>query len=282
MQTNGHLDWLSVTFPAGFNPVMVTPETGDWERVGPGRYGYRSLSVSPNGSQMLSEGTDEQGVHVILPGEALADVRQRGLSERGLIEAVLRYNGKVTRLDLALDVFQSNLSVSDFVEAYESGQITTPAKSATRTQSIGDTGDTFYVGSRSSERMMRIYDKNAQMRIVSVDAWLRLELETKKAVAAAMSLAVADEDDTRTVVNASLRAFCRWDNPAYIAATSGRDVELPELPRKPPAFLSWLQAQVIPAAAKFQQSNQDTDVAAMFDAMLQMEMERRFGVVKRK
>lgn len=276
MSTNGHLDWISVTFPRDFSLAALSPEAGEFTRVGPGRYGYASLLVSPSGAQALADGTEVQGVHVILPGQTLEDMRSRGYSERALCEAIERHGGLTSRLDLALDMVSEPLSVSDFADAYEAGEFHTPAKSATRTQEVGGQGDTFYLGSRSSDRMLRIYNKAAQMGLTDGTAWLRLELECKKLRARALLGAVSRQSYTRAVVNAAIRDFLEWPNDKYIAAVTAPDVDMPELTRKLPAFLNWLSTQVVPAAAKFQVMNPDQDVLAMFETMLVLELQRRY------
>jgi DNA relaxase NicK len=282
MQSNGHLDWISVTFPSDFKLISLLPEAGEFTRVGDGRYGYATLSVSPSGAQALSDGKPNQGVHVILPGATLEDMRARGYLERTLCETIEAKGGQASRVDVAIDIFGEGFTVPDFADAYARGEFKSPAKSATRTQQVGGTGDTFYLGSRTSDRMLRVYNKAAERGLSSGEAWLRLELETKKLRARAVLGAVSKHPYTRAVVNASIRDFLEWPNDKYIAAVTGEDVDMPELTRKLPAFLSWLSKQVVPAAAKYQAMNPAQDVMAMFETMLVMELERRYPTYNRE
>jgi hypothetical protein len=128
----------------------------------------------------MSDGREKMGVHVVLNGDSLLNARVSNVSDKETLSKIVFYKGKVTRLDLAIDAHGTHLTVDDFAAAYERKEITSPAKSGTHIKNIGVDGRTFYLGSRSSERMLRIYDKNAEQKIVDTESWLRLELELKK------------------------------------------------------------------------------------------------------
>lgn len=276
METNAHLDWISVTFPREFNLNALLPETGQFTHQGKGRYGYGNIWISGNGAQALTDGSDAQGVHVILPGQTLEDMRTRGYSERALVEAILRYDGQTSRLDLALDVQGGKLTVSDFADAYEREEFQSPAKKATRTQEVGGHGDTFYLGSRVSDRMLRVYNKAAQLGIADTASWIRLELETKKLRARALMGAIAQQETVRQIVNASILDFLDWDNSEYQAMIACHDVDLPLVERSLPAFLKWIETQVAPAMARYQVQHPDQDVLAMLNTMFYVTMKQKF------
>jgi DNA relaxase NicK len=276
LDTNAHLDWISVTFQTGFNLHTLLPEAGEFTYAGKGRYGYGSIHISGNGAQALSDGSDAQGVHVILPGQTLADMRDRGYDERALMETILAHGGKLSRLDLAIDVQGGKLTVSDFADGYANGEFITTAKSATRTQEVGGAGDTFYLGSRVSDRLLRVYNKAAQLGITDISSWIRLELETKKARARAIAETISAQDDLRSVINEAIQNFLDWDNEDYWAIISCSNVDLPLLERSLPNFLKWLEIQVMPAAARYQVLNPEQDVMAMMRTMFFVTLRERF------
>lgn len=88
--------------------------------------------------------------------------------------------GHISRLDFAVDVFAPVLA-QDIERAWVEGRVTSPAKRAHPMPQYDNTGKTtgytFYIGSPSSERKLRIYDKAAAEGVPG--PWVRIELETK-------------------------------------------------------------------------------------------------------
>lgn len=179
------IDWLRYTAHWGFrnlpsNPSahsaarigrIVFPFSTDWKEAKP-RNGYTAAIESvayKNVVVMWSPERADMGVSVDLPGSALGllDVWM-------LIDHVVDNDYSVSRIDLAIDVPERWEGVI-LARLLQIGWVTTAAK---KWQHItGTTGWTVYVGSRTSERFLRVYDKGAQMG--TDDAWTRVELECK-------------------------------------------------------------------------------------------------------
>ena len=180
-----------------------------WTAMGGARfYGRRHEYL---GATLLSECQSkgaEDNVHVVLPGEACA------VGVDALLQLLTRLNAwssrcAVVRLDLAVDgvpftpldayrAVQARQTVS-WVKRGRDGLVT-----HTWTSSNGPgEGNTLYVGRRSSQRCLRIYDKRGPTRI---------ELETKGAYASAVALGLLERrgDDPRLAgfVVGCLREFC--------------------------------------------------------------------------
>lgn len=154
------------------------------------RYGYRYVANAPDGTSVhWTSANSDMGMHVSYPGQAI--------NKHGGI-AMLRYhmaNGaRVTRLDLAADLFDARMPIEllfDMMRAREE-DLKLPAgkdsskgafgRAVTRSRKYfmmsGSTGATLYIGSRTSERMMRIYDKRAQAGETGGEHW-RAEIELK-------------------------------------------------------------------------------------------------------
>ena len=95
----------------------------------------------------------------------------------------------ITRCDIALDDYEGIHGIEDAKALYESGAFITsglPPKSQQIINSDGS-GDTFYVGSRSSDKYFRVYEKGRQLagtksHLVNFSGcihWVRWELELK-------------------------------------------------------------------------------------------------------
>jgi len=124
-----------------------------------------------------------EGVLVDLPGRACAALGDK------LVEfmAWCLTRGRVTRADYAVDDVRGRLSPQKMVEAYDAGQVVTRWQGCTEIKSRGapgeTTGHTCYLGSRSGQSMLRVYDKRleqlAKGHKVPDGPWVRCELETR-------------------------------------------------------------------------------------------------------
>lgn len=90
---------------------------------------------------------------------------------------------RFTRVDVALDDYDSRLFVGRTWDAMQAGDWVTRFRSYSRIQSVDRydatrNGDTVYIGSRSSEAFVRVYDKAAESGDLS-GHWVRLEFEFK-------------------------------------------------------------------------------------------------------
>lgn len=103
-----------------------------------------------------------------------------------LIFLILEKEGKITRIDLALDIFdESSPSVKTLQDYIKRGQLSTKSYKFVEINSgrILDgrlSGFTLYIG--ASPQLLRIYDKKQERRdnageVIDVDKWVRWELE---------------------------------------------------------------------------------------------------------
>jgi len=88
--------------------------------------------------------------------------------------------GRVTRLDVAFDLMDGQISIDDGEKAYHLGKFTgngRPPK-ALRIKELSDTGcgETLYIGNRKNGKMLRIYEKGKQLGD-SQSTWVRAEVE---------------------------------------------------------------------------------------------------------
>ena len=185
------LDWLSVTYPYSEPWLDVLPYLPGLQ---PLKTGSRFLSgkhydvVLPLQAGRVSAHSErpEMGISLVVTGENLRAMRQdwQG-SEIDLLRVLLGDSGRASRLDVALDVVgDDSATVHSMVEAYSSGGVISTARRAEFWQGLSledkpahEVPGTFYLGSRQSDRYLRVYNKAAEMEDLK-RAWLRTELQS--------------------------------------------------------------------------------------------------------
>lgn len=139
------------------------------------RYEY-AITCSITGVR-IDAAIGRQGIRVQMPGAFWLENRQDQLVLLGYyVKEVAR---KITRIDVAFDYKSEAASAARTAEEYwlEHG-----IEGIKKTKLISSkNGSTFYIGSRQSERMLRVYDKGLQLG--DDPNWRRCEIEIKGATA---------------------------------------------------------------------------------------------------
>lgn len=144
--------------------------------------------------------------------------RVDGWHWHNFISFILEQQGKVSRIDLALDVFDdSSPSVRVLQDYVKRGQLSTKSHKFIEINSgrILDgklTGFTLYIG--SSPQILRIYDKKQERRdnadeVVNVEKWVRWELELTGKKAMQVALQISNGKPLNAIVKGVLSAhYC--------------------------------------------------------------------------
>lgn len=151
----------------------------------------------------------------------------------------------VTRIDIAIDWFDP-LYLRTMKEQLDAGQAETRAQEWPLIE--GRTGATLYVGSRSSEKCLRVYDKAAEQGVN--ETWYRIELECKGDFARGVALHV--DGNGYEYFGDIIRGFCNWPNsPEWQAATTSPTLlEGIAKPEKRRDTYAWLMSAAAPSLAK--------------------------------
>lgn len=178
MLTTSFIDWMSYVLE---NVIAETEAdfmyffrilnlgTDGFKRCKP-RNAYKIAYMNEQGALiMCSPCRPDMGINVLLTGSVLA--KYDWLT---VLQALNAQPGHFTRLDLTIDARDHGLSIDSLYMRADSGHMKCKAQNVSRVQS--KTGSTCYVGSRTSERFMRIYDKAGEQGITGED-WKRIELE---------------------------------------------------------------------------------------------------------
>lgn len=253
MYATKHLDWLSITVNSLAEVETIIP-SADWHYVGKGRHGYRAAYEDRISGARVETDSSTVGMdtHLTLSGMALHAIRTTFRDgDNGLVNACRTVNGRVSRIDLAVNAHRGELKVVDFRNAIKSGSAKSTMQRVYYVEGMGNerAGDTLYLGSPKSDRQLRIYDKAAEQGVLDGKAWLRLEVALRRLHAKAGLQACVD--NTCTVSISSYLASCLvWEVPEYKALVGSVSNPVTPIPRKDTNTQRWLRDQCAPALAK--------------------------------
>ncbi len=178
-----------------------------------GANGYKKMyRLNSFPISILSDGNEDMGIHVVISGSAMPDLLSHfkasltfdtpfagdvvclsDFDNSIMVEFLqqVRNIGWFTRLDLAVDDLGANyFTVRDVREFLERQEVVSKFRTYRdvyeSTFTNENTGHTIYFGSRQSEVMLRVYDKQleqnrnaADPESMTNDPWIRWELELK-------------------------------------------------------------------------------------------------------
>jgi len=180
---DGLEDFASAVCHYFLNPIHFTYDV----TIKGGRNGYKNhwkIQKSDKNNQSIEVGYfcfggNNDTLCISLTGTACQSIGKDGFSFiRDFIE---EQGGHITRVDLAHDCFNGEVSIDDVHSWYNDGLFKASARGKyPNAQKIDDLGSgkgcTFYVGSRESGKYFRAYEKGKQLGDKN-SPWVRLELE---------------------------------------------------------------------------------------------------------
>lgn len=180
------------------------------------------------------------------------------LERRGQLYALLDHvRPRLTRLDIAVDMLVDT-EPGEFVSAGYSPRFKTTS------HIISDTGATFYVGSRESERYARVY-RYAPPHPRA--AWLRCEFVLRHENATATAAAIADVGILG--VAAQLGNSYGWKHPVWKPEfLTDQTIPTWRPERRQGATVRWLITSVFPSMARLVKEGVIEDVDAFLDQHL--------------
>lgn len=209
------IDWVSFTLPVDRWPEFLRVYPWDVTLLDRGGMGYTASGIILDVGRVFWSPLDSRmGYHVSLPATALA-MPQVG-APLGLLACVFELGGHLTRLDLARDSAELDLSL--ILAKLQGGEYLSRWKSFTAIQKTQKTldgmqvgGMTIYLGNRQSRMYARFYDKQAE-RIQAGEPdpgpLTRFEMECKREGADVLGRAlVAGDWETVLGVFASYLSF---------------------------------------------------------------------------
>lgn len=184
------------------------------------------------------------GIKFEMKGETLG----KGAEGEFLLTSALRAGYRATRIDVAFDVFNGGYFPSDLHEEYV-GWFGVEGKTKTNLYG-GAQGQSFEIGSRQSDRFVRVYDKAREQGLDN--DWVRFEVEMKGHLSRGLADAIAE--DHRVAVSQLLIALQLQDNPvvmeimAYAKSAGWATIKAPRVKSNRE---KWLRGDVTSALEKF-------------------------------
>ena len=255
------IDWFSGTKLSG--PLVFDkafPESmGQTVSTAKPRNGYNHADMLKCGAVILHHNQyRDMGYHAQFDGASIRELRNAGMTDTQFVRRLSSMSVKASRIDVAMDIFGSDdLTVASIANAVERGQIAAVTKKATYTHGVGGktNGATLYLGSRQSERMLRVYDKAAESGLDDIK-WIRLEFEIKDEQAHAVQGAIVVNNSIADVFRAVWDKFIRYCDVEALSSLVGETTAtIPDVPRKVHSTVAWLLDQVIPAMVNFQEQH---------------------------
>jgi hypothetical protein len=219
----------------------------------------------------------DMGVHVQLSGETLRWYATKNVDWLQMLKWIKKNKGRTSRVDLALDLFNSGLKLKDFCKAnlkpYKGKGRTPKAPLPVGTQ---EDGWTVYIGSRQSTKFLRIYDWSAKHDKDAGD-YIRVELETKEEIAHAVGWEFPEQSasDFVSMAQTLIRSVADFDLENWTIALDSRDVPLAIPQGKDKDTLGWLIKTCAPSLAKEIARRPNHDVLGEFWIALQTELNSR-------
>lgn len=255
LPSKGSIDWLRYTVAPQLGPARATPAHPAFEvserTLTPLRF-YDSVQALAVGRCDWHSQRPEQQLLVTLTGAECARATAEGVDLAGVLKHVLEgVSGRFTRLDFALDVYTPGADPMDVKRAWDAGQVRTAARTCGDVGMTGpggvDLGRTVYLGSRTSERVLRVYDK---ARLEGVEGvWVRVELECKGDYAHALARSMLAQG-VIPAGKTALRQFMTADVPWLTEAMNSEDVPMVPIEDKDTDRRRWYREQILPAVER--------------------------------
>jgi len=268
------LDWLAVTFKE------FTRETQDFIRAYcsrpttqaiNARNGYTDCQRDYNGVELLwNPDYSSMGQHAVFSGSALRNLfASNELDGQTLLRACINAGGSISRLDLAKDLTEQAVDYEAVYQSLEQGLGGGNSRKVSKVQS-NNGGFTVYVGSRQSERFLRLYNKAAEQQLPGV-LWSRLEIEAKGMVARATATSLAQSGNWAGVFDGIMSGMVGDAKSVHLENFISRGnvpIGLPKL-EKSTDREKWIESQVISAVAKHYIEHRDSAaVKRLIDTLL--------------
>ena len=235
------LHWIEGTFKD--RNVVSLPETLPSKFVETRAFGgYTVGSLYEDGRILLTNPErPDMGTHLVWQGDACDKCP---IDHKSLINHLIGAKFSFSRLDMAIDCINCNLRPQQATKELANDRCKTRAKKSPRRDDPRDPGYTQYVGKKTSEIFLKLYDKAQEMGIDGDHT--RIELTVKHARADRAARQIVSDTDFRAMVVA-YADFPQWRE--WKAIMDIPAVKLPSI-RTETNTEQWLLGACAPALAR--------------------------------
>lgn len=208
----------------------------------------------------------DMGVHVQYSGATINAHAANGITAKDIAAFHYENSDRCGRIDIAIDVIDSNVSITALYREIEEGYNLPFSRKASHIKSTD--GETLYVGSRTSEQFLRIYDKAAEQK--TDDNWKRVELELKgsRAMFTAVMLINEGEVATGEVARKLVKAMADFETATWQKIVGSEPMTIGKSDNREPDTKEWLIASVAPAMGRYIAKSGDANLIEQFLAVV--------------
>lgn len=275
------IDWLAGTFKE-FNDAAETfirtyASADDVQATTP-RNGYTYGQRDGYGVLLYWNSNDNRmGQHAVFGGTTLRNLLEhKEISSLALLSAAIDAGMRISRLDLAKDATGQAFDGEAIYQSLKSRAGGGSTRNVSRIENnMG--GQTIYVGSRTSEKFIRIYDKAAETGDFTKQ-WWRFELETKGEFARLVASALASGEDASSVLDTTSQKMVGQFSGGPLDKFTSSSVVPWGLPKieKHTDREKWISDQVISAVARHYIDNPNSEaIAAMRRILDHIDKQRK-------
>lgn len=280
-----HIDWLQ--FTVDYLPNMsaidsVTCRLGDvlqgWsggEELTSVR-GYDAGCKIGHASVYWHTRLQSQKILVVLSGHALSSLAKSGQSQEWLLANTLVNAANITRVDFAVDLYNTGADPNDLVDMIGTKRVTTKARHMMHVNGY-DMGDgrmsqspTVYIGHSSSDRQLRVYNKGHEQGL-EID-WIRIELVTRKPLALPLVQAMV-RTTIQSAGRTAIRGFADFRVAWYEQAVESDMVLITPVIEPDRKTRLWLVKVAIPVLAREAKAEQQEGGNYLTDLVVRLARE---------
>lgn len=281
MRIEFSIDWLAFTQPLTLLPspslyAPVARNSGNWYVDRP-HNGYKTAYRNQHG--VLCQWNDERPemrVHTQYSGETLTRCQDAGLSPMQIVQChAIHDDWRLTRIDLAFDLYNSPVDIEGLYKEITKGNIKMSTTKANLLKGA-DGGQTLYIGSRQSDKFIRIYDKAVEQSLPG--NWIRIELEIKGETAREIGkrLPLLVGAQLSGIAKELLWNMVQFKDKTYQHLCSEKTpIDFTISHKKSDNLKSWLADQVAPAIADYLLKGGDNDIIDQLTVLVSAAIRRK-------
>ena len=209
-----HFDWIEYTIPdllpwEHIRDLDLFPN--DFEEI-QGGLGYKKSILHTYGIRVYYDGRNDMGSHVRFTGNSVSWYSKHFDILR-IFQVVVSSLGKFTRIDIALNLYNFAFTIDFLNSKISDGLVSSQWRSVSefkqRDMNCNLTGNTLYLGSRTSNVFLRFYDKFLESKEEKWKNFERLEIEYKSDAANIIGTLTAQGDDIRDLFFGTLYKYLK-------------------------------------------------------------------------
>jgi hypothetical protein len=220
MHTALAVDWIRVTTKQFSAATLVKKyafgfDPDDWS-TSHGINGYDSRMQNPHGHYIMwNSQRPEMGTNMMFDGRACSELYKLSVNLLDMVRELSQDGYQFTRLDLAIDIHGVEIDIPLLAQSEHKGSVNNDPILVTKGKDARG-GSTLYLGSRTSEKFLRIYDKAKEQGLADVN-WVRVELELKGETATKIASRIVhmSDDDVAIFVKGMIKGMYEPENEGY-------------------------------------------------------------------